>query len=136
MNPRTLFWIFYLSVYKMTWAEQILTSFKSYWIFFNKLFNAFDELTTILRDTRQIISKFKSFFRTRHNKNKTETRPKSTQPLNPNIGFCNFRFCDCCVFVLISVAFLQCICCILVVFWLEKLINLEMISTLFICQYI
>ncbi len=81
----------------MTWAEQILKSFKTYGIFFNKLFNAFDESKTILRGTLQIISKFKSVFTTRDNKNKTVTRPKTKRPLNRNNGFCNVRFCDSCV---------------------------------------
>ncbi len=60
----------------MTWADKIPTSFKSYGIFFNRLFNAFDESSTILRDTVQIISKCKVFFTIRHSKNKTEILPK------------------------------------------------------------
>ena len=90
MNPRPLFCIFYLSVYKMS-SKNVrylvllnfkidggppYMSFRTNGIFFNSLYNAFNESTTILRNTILIISKFNSFFTTQHKKNKTEIRTK------------------------------------------------------------
>ncbi len=87
------------------------------------------------RRTVQIISKFNSFFTTQHNKNKTETRQKQNQTRQKQNGntteitfFVTWGF----VFVVFLLWFLWCFCffcCVLVVFWLVKLLNIGMICT-------